>query len=149
MDSILLVILIIWSFTMIIGCFALKFTIMPYFDRKNDLREMEIKNDTYKLYMRLDPKAIDTEINDFLSKYVREYIVNKFMVKQINFIRSDEANIMSRDITKLVMIDISDLYIFYIKMIESISDDDDLIAYVNRRVKRIVIEEVSHYNSIK
>jgi hypothetical protein len=99
--------------------------------------------------MRLDPKAIDTEINDFLSKYVREYIVNKFMVKQINFIRSDEANIMSRDITKLVMIDISDLYIFYIKMIESISDDDDLIAYINRRVKRIVIEEVSHYNSIK
>jgi hypothetical protein len=71
------------------------------------------------------------------------------MVKQINFIRSDEANIMSREITKLVMIDISDLYIFYIKMIESISDDDDLIAYINRRVKRIVIEEVSHYNSIK
>ena len=63
------------------------------------------------------------------------------------YIKSEEAEKMVNDITKLICIQISELYVFYITMLYSISDDEDLVQYIHNKVENTCIEAITNYNS--
>ena len=73
-------------------------------------------------------------------------IVYKFVSKKVTYIKHEEVNIMVNDITKLIAVEISELYVFYIKMIREISTDEDLISFIHTRVQNACIDHVSTFN---
>lgn len=117
-----------------------------YFKEKNKIDMIKAKNDQYSIFMQMDPEAILSTIDSFIETYVKRYIVYKFVSKKVTYIKHEEVNIMVNDITKLIAVEISELYVFYIKMIREISTDEDLISFIHTRVQNACIDHVSTFN---
>lgn len=118
-----------------------------YLEPKNKLEEMKIKNDKYNLFSTLSIEAINQYLDDYFERHIQQYISMKFLARKITYIKEEDCETMVRDITKVVALEISELYIFYIKMIYNISTDEDLLKFINSKVKIVAIEQVSAYNS--
>ena len=108
-------------------------------------KEIEIKKS--ELFINISAEAIENEVDKFFDKYVKTYILYKFAAHKTVYINDKECEQMVKNITELIAIEISDLYIFYMKMIVDIKDDESLIREINTRVKNKVVEEVSEYNA--
>ena len=108
-------------------------------------KEVEIKKS--ELFISISADAIEQEIDKFFDKYVKRYILYKFAAHKIVYINDKECEEMVKNLTELIALEISELYIFYMKMILDIKDSDSLIREINVRVKNKVAEEVSNYNS--
>ena len=118
-----------------------------YLIPKNENKSMELKNEKYNLFASINTESVNANITEYFTNHIQKYIAYRFMSKKINYIREDDIEIMIKDITKLIYIEISELYIFYIKMLYSINNDDDLLKYINLKVKEISIELITNYNS--
>ena len=118
-----------------------------YLIPKNELKEIEMKNQKYELLSTISVKAINEHITEYFTNHIQRYITYKFISKKINYIREEDTEILIKDITKLIYLEISELYIFYIKMIYSINTDDDLLKYINSKVKEIALDSITSYNS--
>lgn len=121
--------------------------ILPYLNKKNELKEKEIKNKKYELFKTIDTEAMNKIIDDYFDQYINRYIAYKFLSKKQMYIKSEEMENMIKDLTKLIYIQISELYIFYISMNQSISNDDDLLEYIHTKVQNMCIESTMNYNS--
>ena len=118
-----------------------------YLEPKNKLEEMKIKNEKYNLFSVLSIESINQYIDEYFERYIQRYISMKFIVRKIEYIKEEDCEIMVRDITKVIALEISELYIFYIKMICNISNDEDLLKFINSKVKSIAVDQVSAFNS--
>lgn len=118
-----------------------------YLIPKNKIREMEAKNQKYNLLSTISVEAVQKYIKDYIEEKINNYIMYKFISQRKNYIRDEDMEIMIKDVTKLIYLEISELYVFYIKLIYSINDDDSLLKYINMMVKELSIELVSNYNS--
>lgn len=118
-----------------------------YLIPKNNIREMEAKNQKYSLLSTISVEAVQKYIKDYIEEKINNYIMYKFISQRKNYIRDEDMETMIKDVTKLIYLEISELYIFYIKLIYSINDDDSLLKYINTLVKESAIELVSNYNS--
>ena len=123
--------------------------IFLYLDRKNELKELEIKNNQFNLYLSMDPKLAEEEIDNLVEKYLDEYVLNKILINNIDFIRKDQIEEMVKCLDKNIMLEISELYIFYIKTLVNIKDQDDLLKYINKKVKEHVLTFVTQFNKPK
>lgn len=138
----LVIIIIIVAFII----FTIK-VIVPILNRKLDIKDKEIKNKKYELFTTIDPDKIDEALNKYFETYINRYITYKFIANKSIYIKQEEVENMVRDVTKLIYINISELYIFYINMIGSINGDDErLLEFIHTRVKNISVETVSAYN---
>jgi hypothetical protein len=120
--------------------------VVPYMNHKNEIRDKEIKNKKYEIFKSIDIDYINSAIDKYIEENVNRYIAYKFMSKKKMYISAEEGETMIRDITKLCCIQISELYIFYINMITSISNEEELVAYINNRVKNACIDSITSYN---
>lgn len=148
MEAIILILSLILG--IIIACifgYGLVFIIKPYMDEKNRIREIESKNKTYELFASIDPEAVQKELDTYFERYVNRYITYKFIANKVIYIKQDDIEKMVSDTTKLIMIEISELYIYYIKLLRSIDNNEDLIQYIYSRVSTITIDTVANYNS--
>ena len=93
-----------------------------YLEPKNKLEEMKIKNDKYNLFSTLSIEAINQYLDEYFERYIQNYISMKFLVRKITYIKEEDCETMVRDITKVIALEISELYIFYIKMIYHLWD---------------------------
>ena len=118
-------------------------------EKRNNLKYMELENRKFELYSQIDPKSVETEIDQFIEKYMDEYILKKYIVKYIDYIKKDEIEKMIRDLDTVICLEISDLYVYYIKLLTSIKDEDDLIRYIDRKVKEHVLGFVTQFNKPK
>lgn len=118
-----------------------------YLIPKNENKLMELKNEKYNLFASVNTESVNVNITEYFTNHIQKYIAYKFISRKINYIREEDVEIMIKDITKLIYIEISELYIFYIKMLYSINNDDDLLKYINLKVKEISIELITNYNS--
>lgn len=118
-----------------------------YLIPKNDNRQMELKNQKYNLLSTLSVESINNALTEYFTNYLQKYIAYKFMARKINYINEENVELMIKDITKLIYLEISELYIFYIRMIYSINEDEDLLKYINSKVKEIAIDLVTNYNT--
>lgn len=122
------------------------------FARKNKDISVEIKNkeleiQKMKLFMEMDPMLINKEIDDYVSKYVEKYIFKQFVIHQIQYINDTETETMIRSVTGQIAIEISELYVFYFKILYNISDENDLVKFINLKVKDHVLEKITDYNA--
>lgn len=147
MNISLIVLSVLYVLTLGLVVFILYTKVFPYYDKKNELKDKEIKNEKYNLFMKLDVDAMNTVLDGYFETYINRYIAYKFLSKKNMYIKSEEAEIMVRDITKLIYIQISELYIFYIKMTQSIRDDDELLQYIHTKVENKCIESITNYNA--
>lgn len=118
-----------------------------YLIPKNENKQMELKNQKYNLLSTLSVESINVALTEYFTDYLQKYIAYKFMARKINYINEENVELMIKDITKLIYLEISELYIFYIRMIYSINQDEDLLKYINSKVKEIAIDLVSNYNN--
>ena len=148
MEAIILILSLILGI-MIAGIFTygLVFILKPYMDEKNRIREIETKNKTYELFANIDPESVQKELDTYFERYVNRYITYKFIANKVIYIKQDDIEKMVSDTTKLIMIEISELYIYYIKLLRSIDNNEDLIQYIYSRVSTITIDTVANYNS--
>ena len=148
MEAIILILSLILG--IMIACifgYGLVFIVKPYMNEKNRIREIESKNKTYELFASIDTEAVQKELDTYFERYVNRYITYKFIANKVIYIKQDDIEKMVSDTTKLIMIEISELYIYYIKLLRSIDNNADLIQYIYSRVSTITIDTVANYNS--
>lgn len=131
---------------MILTYFTVSKQIIPYLNKKNEIREKEIKNEKYRLFNDVNIEYIDEKIDKYFEKFVNRYIVYKFISNKVTFINGDDTEAMINDLTKLIVIDISELYVYYISMTTTIGNQQDLIRYIKNKVQNTTIEAVSNFN---
>ncbi len=146
MDIKIIVFAICYLLTLGFIYLIIRYYIKPYLDRKNDIKEKQIKNEKYELFKTIDPDVMRESLDKYFESYVNRYITYKFIAKKEMYIKSEEVETMVRDITKLVYMQISELYVFYINMTQAITTDEDLVAYIHAKVENTCIEAVSNYN---
>ena len=144
MTDILLIIITISTYIFIF-CVT-KFIVMPYFNKKNELLEKDVKNKANTFFSTIDIVSVDKLITEYIQKYIDRYIVYKFISNKKLYINEESTDTMIKDVTKNVMRDISELYVFYFKLLYSIDDTEDLIRYVHDKVMIQTIDSVSSYN---
>ena len=144
MTDILLIIITISTYIFIF-CIT-KFIVMPYFNKKNELLEKDVKNKANTFFSTIDIASVDKLITEYIQKYIDRYIVYKFISNKKLYINEESTDTMIKDVTKNVMRDISELYVFYFKLLYSIDDTEDLIRYVHDKVMIQTIDSVSSYN---
>lgn len=118
-----------------------------YLVPKNNIREMELKNAKYELFSTISVESINEYLNLYFEEYIKRYIAVKFILKKINYIKEEDCETLVKDITKVIYIEISELYIFYIRMIYAVNSDDDLLKFINTKVRNLAVEHISSYNS--
>ena len=148
MEAIILILSLILGIMIVtIFGYGLIFIIKPYINEKNRIREIESKNKTYELFASIDTDAVLIALDTYFERYVNRYITYKFIANKVIYIKQDDIEKMVSDTTKLIMIEISELYIYYIKLLRSIDNNEDLIQYIYSRVSTITIDTVANYNS--
>ena len=125
----------------------IRYITQKYLIPKNELKDKELKNQKYTLLSTLSVDAMEEYIDLYFTKHVQNYITYKFIAKGSRYIKNDECEILITDVTKLIYLEISELYIFYIRMIYSINEDDDLLKYINMKVKETALRSVTDFNS--
>ena len=148
MEAIILILSLILG--IVIACifgYGLVFIVKQYMNEKNRIREIESKNKTYEFFASIDPEAVQKELDTYFERYVNRYITYKFIANKVIYIKQDDIEKMVSDTTKLIMIEISELYIYYIKLLRAIDNNEDLIQYIYSRVSTITIDTVANYNS--
>ena len=138
---------VLYIITLVITTYIILTKLFPYLDKKNEIKDKEIKNKKYELFKDIDTDIIKQALDSYFEGYVNRYITYKFLSKKEMYIKSEEAEKMVNDITKLICIQISELYVFYITMIYSINNDEDLVQYIHNKVENTCIEAITNYNS--
>lgn len=118
-------------------------------NKRNKLKEMEIKNTQYELFTKLDPSLIEEEIDKLINKYINNYYINYMIPNNIDYLKKDAIEKMIKELTKQVMLDLSELYLFYIKTLTNIKSDEDLLMFVHKKIKEHVLIFVTDYNKPK
>ena len=54
---------------------------------------------------------------------------------------------MVRVLTKFIILDISELYTYYISLITDMDDEESLVKYIHSRVMNISVEAVLSFNN--
>jgi hypothetical protein len=120
--------------------------IYPYLSERNKLLDKKNKNDLYKLYSTLDPKLMEEEIENYINGYIERYYLYNIATRDNNYINSDDIEDMKIRIIEHITINISELYIFYIKCLENVEDETDLISFIKSKVEVAIIDFVVAHN---
>lgn len=137
---------ILYLLTLISIMYIVSIEFIPYLNRKNEILEKDVKNKKYQLFKDIDVEVVKTYIDSYFESYINRYITYKFLSKKEMYIKQDEVDKMIKDLTKLIYIEISELYVFYISIIYSIENDDSLLKYIKNKVENTCIDAVSSYN---
>ena len=109
--------------------------IKPYLTEKNRLLDIHYKNELYTLYASLSPEEIEKEIDKYILSYIENYYLYNIATRESKYVNSNDIEDMKIKIISAVSIDLPDLYLFYIKCLKNISDDEDLISYIKSRTE--------------
>jgi len=110
------------------------------------IKNKELENDKLKLYSTIDPKVVREELNDLIRQYVARYMTKNILVNQVTFIKNDQVDAMVKDIIKDVVINMSDLYLSYCKLLYNISNQEDLTEVIYFLTVDIVLDTVTNFN---
>lgn len=123
--------------------------IKPYLEKRNNINLMRAQNEKMDIMMKLDPKAAEDEIDKLVKNYISEYIFYQFTIHDTKYIRKEETGIMVKSIIRSIMLELSELYIFYIKIVRDVSDETDILEYITKKVREHALEFITEYNREK
>ena len=117
--------------------------------RKYNQKEFELELEKYKFFGSVDTKKIQEEIDGLIEKYFNYYILYNFIAHQKKYIKEDEMLKGVKDITKNIVIEMSELYTFYFKMLYNINNEDNLTAKIYELVNDRMIAYAAEFNRPK
>ena len=123
--------------------------VVPTIDKAFSIKDRQVKNDLYTLYMNIDPDLIQAAIDHMIDLKLSEYILINITTRENQYMNSTDIDKMIKTVSAEVYLNLSDLYITYIKMLVEIKTDDDLMIYVNKAVKMRSIDLVKNNNELK
>lgn len=135
-------ILIILAF---IGIFFI-LVIKPIIEKEQDIKNKQVKNQLYGLFMQMDPKACEIYVVDRIKEYINEYVVYNITGKNKSYINKDDTTDMIKTVAKNTYANLPELYIFYISMITNIEDSDSLLKYIHRETSKQVLLYITEFN---
>lgn len=127
------------------------FTLSKIYDerkRKNDIEELRTKNDLYRLYMDVDLVKTEEIIDNILKAYINKWVLVNIDAKGGDYIKDAEVEELIKYVTANFIAEMSDVHVFYVKCLTTISDDESLIRYIRNKVKLLVLDFITDYNSL-
>lgn len=128
---------------------ALWYYLIKYLKRSLDIKDKIVDNDKYQLFSQIDTKAIKEEINELVEKYVLKYALINFVYPNVNSITNEDGIKCIKEVTKSIILEMSELYVFYFKILYNIQDEDDLLKHINELVEDQVLAYAVEYNNNK
>lgn len=139
------IIIFILTGILIVGVLIL-LKLFTYLGNKEIIKNKEIDLKKMQLYSSLDPKLLNNELDEWIKKYINKYIIKNFLVHDIQFIKKDEIDEMIKNITKIAMLDMSDMYLFYVKLLINIEDENNVLSFIYDKVSDLVLDVVTEFN---
>ncbi len=111
-----------------------------------DKEQKKAENEKLKLYASIDPKLVKQELILLIKDYTARYMTKNIMVNHIDFIKNDQIDEMVKSIVKDTVLDMSDMYLSYCKLLYNISDEDDLLKVIYYLTVDVVLDAVTEFN---
>lgn len=113
---------------------------------KLDTKNKELEQDKVKLYSTIDTKLVKQELQLLIQEYTARYMTKNIMVNHVNFIKNDQIDDMVKSIVKDTVLEMSDLYLTYCKLLYNVTNEDDLLKVVYYLTVDIVLDVVTRFN---
>lgn len=136
-------ILMIFAFITLFYIFLIK----PVIKTKQSIQNKQATNDLYNIFMRIDPNSCLDYVDKFILNYVKEYVFWNITGKGDDYIKKPEIDKMNNVVTRTVILEIPELYIFYIRMVYNVTDDESLMAFVRHETEKEVLLYTTEYNN--
>ena len=114
--------------------------------RKYNQKEFELELEKYKFFGNIDTKKIQEELDNLVNKYFTYYALYNFEAHNKKYIKQDEIDQGIKDITKNIIIEMSELYSFYFKMLYDIENEEQLAAKIVEMVTDLMIGYAAETN---
>lgn len=115
-------------------------------NKKEKIKMKELELEKLKVFITIDTKLVNEEIDKFIKKYIDRYMIKNIIINDIDYIKKDQIDSMVKDITKLAIIEMSDLYLNYCTLLTNISNDDDLLNFIYYKTTDLVLNVVTEFN---
>lgn len=116
--------------------------------RYNDIEDHKVKNELYRIYMDIDLIKTEEIIDNILKSYINKWVLINIDAKGGDYIKDAEVEELIKYVTTTFIAEMSDVHLFYLKCLTSISEDENLIKYVRDKVKLLVLDFITDYNSL-
>ena len=123
--------------------------ILKAINRYQNTKEKETDNAKIHLMMSIDPDMAEKEVDNMITKYFDDYITTEILAKNEVYIKKEQVKIIIRDVSKSIFINISELYLFYIKLLVNIENEDQLMNFIYKKVKLQTMEFYINFNKVK
>ena len=117
--------------------------------RKYNQRDFELELEKYKFFGSVDTKKVQEEIDNLINKYFAYYVLYNIEAPGKKYIKEDEINQGIKDITKNIILEMSELYSFYFRMLYDIESEEQLTAKIHEMVTDTMIAYSADYNRPK
>ena len=141
--------ILIICFTVLICVVSGLYVLNKLSKTKFNQKGFELELEKYKFFGSVDTDNIDKEIDKLVKKYFDYYIIYNFHVHDKKYIKDEEIDKAVRDITKNIVVEMSELYIFYFRMLYNINSEDQLTAKVYEKVTDSMIVFAADFNRPK
>ena len=145
MNMICIVIIIALLVVLALGLFVGK----PYLDNKQELEFRRVENEKLVLFSGIDTAILKDTLNTWVDDKIHEYILYRLRIGEKEYITGEESELLVSTVTNALYIELSELYLFYIKLLVNIETDDDVLTYLNTLVKTRAILIISDINKIE
>lgn len=145
-DIYITILLAIWSFIILV--LIRQLILLPILRYKENIKNKELKIEESKLYSEIDINEVNALLDKYFDDRAKSYILNNFIKNKISYVNAEQKRAMVRDLTKSTILDISELYIYYIKLLHNLNTDDDLTSFIYVMISKYTEENVAALNSI-
>ena len=137
----------IWSLGyMAVIWFVFRKYVSKRVDRWLDIKNKQAQTSEYDLFLNFDTEVAHNQINDLVDDYIATYVLYNFTINDKEYIGQEDAEKMIKEVTRTIVINLSDLYLFYFKMFRSIKNDEDLVLAVRDVVKERSLTYITEAN---
>ena len=133
----------------IVVLYLLANKIIKIIQSKIELKNKQLEQDKVKLYSTIDTKLVKQELQLLISEYTARYMTKNIMVNHVSFIKNDQVDDMVKSIVKDTILEMSDLYITYCKLLYNVNDEDYLLKVIYYLTVDIVLDAVTKFNGSK
>ena len=141
--------IIIISITILLSIGIIAYISNKNLIRKYNQKDFELELEKYKFFSSIDTKKVKEELDELINSYFSYYILYNYEAHQKKYIKKDEMDKGIRDITKNIVIEMSELYSFYFRMLYNIESEEQLTSKIYEMVTDTMISYVAEFNKPK
>ena len=141
--------IIIISITILLSVGIITYISNKNLIRKYNQKDFELELEKYKFFSSIDTKKEKEELYELINSYFSYYILYNYEAHQKKYIKKDEMDKGIRDITKNIVIEMSELYSFYFIMLYNIESEEQLTSKIYEMVTDTMISYVAEFNKPK